>query len=542
VTKREPGPPHDRPATLLLAPPGQSLRRIAKTRNRVLLSRPKICHQVPMAGGGEAARYFDQDWEKVHAIGLVVVGIVAKAVEYSWSPRVVSRLEALIRSGEDEALFRVNPIKFAADKGMAEAEAIDLFLYAAAHGLFEMNWMLLCSYCGCVAESFSTMNRLHDHPHCNLCQVDLEAKLDDYIAVTFTASPQVRAIKFHQPEALSPEEYCFVYNVAPEGKGPDGRIFGAMIRDAMLGLSFLPPGAVTRFEFDIKPGLLLGWSPLTDAGFAFNVDAAAAPTEQTVRVRFTDSGCVPDSTTLTPGRLVLEVESAVSYRSIFGISLIPPEINIFDRPPLKYDPFLSGSRLLTTQTFRNLFRSQVIEATEGIGVRDLTLLFTDLKGSTELYDRIGDLNAYSQVQRHFERLLDVTVRHNGAVVKTIGDAIMAAFVTPSDAVGAAIKMRSEIERLNEARAARDFILKIGIHRGPSIAVTLNDRLDYFGQTVNIASRVEHLAEGDEICLTEEVYDAPGVADLLTPYAKRRDHSHLKGVQQDVAVFRIQGAA
>jgi class 3 adenylate cyclase len=88
------------------------------------------------------------------------------------------------------------------------------------------------------------------------------------------------------------------------------------------------------------------------------------------------------------------------------------------------------------------------------------------------------------VQRHFERLLDVTVRHNGAVVKTIGDAIMAAFVTPPDAVSAALKMRSEIERLNEARAARDFVLKIGIHRGPSIAVTLNDRLDYFGQTVN----------------------------------------------------------
>jgi class 3 adenylate cyclase len=101
----------------------------------------------------------------------------------------------------------------------------------------------------------------------------------------------------------------------------------------------------------------------------------------------------------------------------------------------------------------------VIEATEGIGVRDLTLLFTDLKGSTELYDRIGDLNAYSQVQCHFERLLDVTVRHNGAVVKTIGDAIMAAFVTPPDAVSAALKMRSEIERLNEARAARDRLLR-----------------------------------------------------------------------------------
>ena len=73
------------------------------------------------------------------------------------------------------------------------------------------------------------------------------------------------------------------------------------------------------------------------------------------------------------------------------------------------------------------------------------MLFTDLKDSTALYDRIGDLSAYSQVQRHFERLLDVTVRHNGAVVKTIGDAIMAAFVTPADAVSAALEMRDEIE-------------------------------------------------------------------------------------------------
>lgn len=456
-----------------------------------------------------------------------------------WSPRVISRLEALIRSSEDEGLFRVNPIKFAADKGIAEAEAIDLFLHATAQGLFEMNWMLLCSHCGCVTESFGAMNKLHDHHHCNLCRTDLDAKLDDYVAVTFTVSAQIRPIKFHYPENLSAHEYTFVYDVAPEGKGPDGRIFLAFMRDATLAVNYLPPGAMTRFEVDVKPGLLLGWSPLTDAGFAFTVDAAAAPRDQTVRIRFSGDGCDPDTVTIAPGKLTLEVESTVGHRSILGISLIPPGIDPNNRPPLTYDPFLSGNRLLTTQTFRNLFRSQVIEATEGIGVHDLTLLFTDLKGSTALYDRIGDLNAYSQVQRHFERLLDVTVRHNGAVVKTIGDAIMAAFVTPADAVSAALDMRNEIERLNETRPSRDFILKIGLHRGPSIAVTLNERLDYFGQTVNIASRVEHLAEGEEICLTEEVYVSPGVADLLKPYATKRDQAHLKGVHQEMGIFRIQ---
>ena len=156
-----------------------------------------------------------------------------------------------------------------------------------------------------------------------------------------------------------------------------------------------------------------------------------------------------------------------------------------------------------TQTFRDFFRSEVIRATEGIAVRDITVLFTDLKGSTALYERIGDLNAYVQVQRHFEQLIDVTVRHQGAVTKTIGDAVMAAFLTPTDALRAALEMREAVEQLNRDRPQRDFILKIGIHKGASIAVTLNERLDYFGQTVNIAARVQHLAGGDEICLTED---------------------------------------
>ena len=194
-----------------------------------------------------------------------------------------------------------------------------------------------------------------------------------------------------------------------------------------------------------------------------------------------------------------------------------------------------------TQAFRDNFRSEVIRAAEGIAVRDVTLLFTDLKGSTALYERIGDLNAYMQVQRHFERLLDVTVRRNGAVNKTIGDAVMAAFPTPADAVIAALEMREAAEELNRERPQRDFILKIGIHRGAAIVVTLNDRLDYFGQTVNIASRVQNLAGGDEICLTEEVRQAPGVEAALAGYPVRAAEAELRGVDQTTPVYFI-GAA
>ncbi len=74
-----------------------------------------------------------------------------------WSPRVVSRLEALIRSGDDAALFRVNPLTFTKERGLDEAEAVDLFLHAAAHALFEMDWLLICPRCACAVESFAKL-------------------------------------------------------------------------------------------------------------------------------------------------------------------------------------------------------------------------------------------------------------------------------------------------------------------------------------------------------------------------------------------------
>ena len=115
---------------------------------------------------------------------------------------------------------------------------------------------------------------------------------------------------------------------------------------------------------------------------------------------------------------------------------------------------------------------------------------------------------------------------------------MAAFMKPVDAVKAALAMRSEIARFNAARTEPDLILKIGLHRGAAIAVTFNDRLDYFGQSVNIAARVEALANGGDICLTREVHDAPDVQTILAPYLVSTAPARLKGVHDEVPVWRI----
>src|SRR5690606_24586050 len=167
-------------------------------------------------------------------------------------------------------------------------------------------------------------------------------------------------------------------------------------------------------------------------------------------------------------------------------------------------PFLTAKHLLSNQTFRDLYRTDTLDVNQRLKITSLTFLFTDLRGSTELYERVGDLVAFDIVQSHFEVLNEIVAAEAGAVVKTIGDAVMATFPTPDRAVAAALRMREAMQRLNDERGGEDLLLKIGVHEGPCIAVSMNERQDYFGQTVNIASRVQGLASSHLIFATEAV--------------------------------------
>src|SRR5207302_4298905 len=194
-------------------------------------------------------------------------------------------------------------------------------------------------------------------------------------------------------------------------------------------------------------------------------------------------------------------------------------------------PFLTAKRLLTNQTFRDIYRTDTIDPDQRLKITSLTFLFTDIKGSTELYDRVGDLVAFDLVRQHFRVLPEIVAAEAGAVVKTNGDAVMATFPTPNRAVAAALRMREAMRSLNAQRGREDLLLKIGIHEGPGLAVVLNDRQDYFGQTVNIASRVQGLAMSRSIFATGSVVEHPNTTSLLsrngvTPLPQQRQ---LRGI-------------
>jgi class 3 adenylate cyclase len=214
--------------------------------------------------------------------------------------------------------------------------------------------------------------------------------------------------------------------------------------------------------------------------------------------------------TLPGGKIVFELENRTPKRSSVWILLVPQDVH---PPRLEFETFLSGKRLLTDPTFRELFGDEALEESQNIGIKNITFLVSDLKGSTALYDAVGDVQGYHLVRRHFAALTRAVAGHCGAVVKTIGDEVMATFADPVDAVSAAIDIAREVEEMNRSLSER-LCLKMGIHGGHCLLVTLNNRLDYFGQTVNIAYRLLRLAGGGELCLSNDICGNPRVTDLL----------------------------
>ncbi|HZA92252.1 MAG TPA: DUF5939 domain-containing protein [Gemmatimonadales bacterium] len=452
-----------------------------------------------------------------------------------WSPRVVSRLETLIRTDDDAALFRINPFTFANQRGLEQDEAVDLFLHATALGMFEMDWLLICPRCACAVESFARLRAVLRRFRCPECHNEYEAAMDDFIAIYFTVSPQICTIRYHAPETLDPFDYMFVFKGVREGRKPDGQPYLDSVRSALRGLSFLEPGGTTTLAFEAPEGTLFGISSDTEAGFLLRVGNKASLEPQRLRLTYVGTNYQPDEAVVAPGPVVLEVANPTSRR---GILAILQAGSCDDDALLHFDPYLTGKHLLTSQTFRSLFRSEVVGGAQGLAIRDIAILFTDIRGSTALYQRIGDLNAFQLVQQHFDLLRETTVRHGGAIVKTIGDAVMAAYPDASAAVGAALDMLGAIERFNKDQPERPVLLKIGIHHGAAIAVTLNDELDYFGQTVNIASRVQEMADAAEIWITEAVWRYPGAEALLEPYSAEPRTAEFHGIEEPMTVVRI----
>ena len=454
----------------------------------------------------------------------------------SADPDAAAAVERHVREASDRDLSRINVLEFAARYGLDEERAIAAFLHSARLGLFDLAWNVLCPGCGGVLDSSASLKTVDRERYaCALCAAGYEPSLDEMVEVAFTVSPRVRRIAAHTPNTLPFFEYFrqIFWSSGIEIPADFEQLLGRVTLDSLE----LPAGEKALLSLQLPAQFLIIFDPVTHAAHFLDVKGEPTQERQNLTVVFNNVHAPTGTLQLRPGPLRLVLENGTDMRVLPGIWIAGDALHDLLG---KRKKFLTAKRLLTNQVFRDIYRTGTMEIDQRLKITSLTFLFTDLKGSTELYERVGDLVAYDLVRAHFKVLNDVVSAEAGAVVKTIGDAVMATFPSPDRAVAAALRMRDAMQALNAQRGGEDVLLKIGIHEGACLAVTLNDRLDYFGQTVNIAARVQGLAMTRSIFATQSVVENPASREILraaglVPVSQRYA---LKGISDEFTVYEI----
>jgi class 3 adenylate cyclase len=449
----------------------------------------------------------------------------------------VDAMEHLIREGTDRDLCRVNVLDFASASAVDVENAIAAFLHASRLGLFDLSWTMICPGCAGVLDEGSTLKSFNrDIYHCSLCASGYDQPtLDDMVEVTFTVSPRIRKIAAHDPDTLTVVEYfrqIFWTSAIDLPDALDDR-FGEFTMETLE----LPPGEKALLSLQLPQEFVIVFDPVTHGTQFIDVKGEPTKERQSLTMVFNAHYAPTGTVEMRNGPLRLTLENQSSRRILPGVWVANHALH---ETLNKRKPFLAAKRLLTNQTFRDIYRADTMDVGQRLKITSLTFIFTDLKGSTELYEKVGDLVAYDLVRHHFDILYEIVSSEGGAVVKTIGDAVMATFQTPDRALTAALRMRDAMQEINTERGNEDLLLKIGIHEGPCLAVTSNDCQDYFGQTVNMAARVQGLAKTRSIFATKPIVDDAEASRVLREWGLHpvKQRAALRGIADDQVVYEI----
>ena len=421
--------------------------------------------------------------------------IEASGHGHGLAPRLVDDLF----SRQEVDLMRIRPLALAKRWGVAARQAIELCLEATRAGLLTLRWSLLCPRCRVAKAEAASLDALPKGAHCPTCNIDYGRDFAKNVELAFAPAPAVRTIV--------EGEYCLF--------GPLSMPHVKMQVTLAAGERRVLPGRLApgpyRFR-TLEPGL-----------------------QQDVEV----DGAVP-AFALRDDAIALGPLAPFGSLEIANETARPRTLVIEERRWI--DDALTAERVSTLQAFRDLFSQEVLRPGDEVAIEHVTLMFTDLRASTALYGRIGDASAYGLVRDHFAFLAAIVRRHDGAIVKTIGDAIMAAFHRPQDALAAAVAIQREVAEFNRSHQQTPIAIKLGLNAGPLIAVTLNDRLDYFGSTANMAARLQGESEGGDIVLSEDFAKDPRLAELLAGLPAEHAQALFKGFEKPVGFVRLRPVA
>ena len=399
--------------------------------------------------------------EGLHARGLDKVG--------------VDKLLDWIRTGDEQDLHRIQMRERARAWQVDEDELLRICLHATRDGLLELSWDLVCPHCRGVTEQTTTLGVLPAGGNCEVCQIDFGSDALDAVEITFHVHPSIRDVPKRTYCSAEPatKDHIRLQQVLKPG-------------ERRAETPALPPG---RYRMRLQGSKQYGYLDVKPPTQSVEVEAD-------VVWRASDEPIEHEATATQAIQLVNDADEEKMF--------------IIERSQWN-DIALRPGKLLSFQDFRDLFSEEYLAADVQLAIGEQTILFTDMVGSTAMYRERGDPAAFVEVKKHFVQVFKIIAKHRGAVVKTIGDAAMGAFNSPLDAVKAAKAIHDHFHAAQHDSLAR---LRISLHTGPCIAVRLNTELDYFGNTVNLAAKLQALCETWQIAMSETTYGSPGVAEWI----------------------------
>ncbi|MCA9682872.1 MAG: hypothetical protein KC457_11795 [Myxococcales bacterium] len=384
----------------------------------------------------------------------------------------IDRLIEHVRTADDAELERLQVLPLARRWGLETEELLTCCLHATREALLDLSWEVICPHCRGPRTRANTLGDVPITDSCEACDLAFRTDGENALEVVFRVHPAIRDIPVVAYCSAEPARKSHIEIQQRLEPGERRVLATAQSPDAYR---IRVRGREDATLLDVADGCeQSSWAWSVDQPLPATLRLGPEPT-----LELSNGGDAP---------ILVSVE-----RRVWSADALRP------------------GHLFSLQEFRDLFSQEYLDVDIQLAVGEQTIVFSDMVGSTKFYETRGDPEAFVEVKRHFTEVYEEVRVHHGAVVKTIGDAAMGAFSNPLDGLKASAAI---LRRFGPHRQDTPVRLRMSLHCGSCIAVNLNSGIDYFGSTVNLAAKLQALAEDGQIAMSGRIYQAPGVREYL----------------------------
>lgn len=382
-----------------------------------------------------------------------------QAVAQGADPRAMATIGEWLRTAPTPELARIRPIALARRLQLPVNVVVDACFYAGAVGLLSPVWDVLCPTCRVPSSMQETLKALRDHGNCEVCRVRFALDLSTSIELVFRIHPSLRDAQ--------PETWC----ISSPAHTPH---VVAQVRVG-VGERTVVDLAVPEGSY-VLTGRTLGWSR----------PVRVRPHAPTTRWELTLSSPPSSSSSsmvLGEGRQLLELHNDTDRAQLVRLERTTPRDDVF-----------TASRALSSPLFKRLYPHEVLADDAMVRVGSVIILIVE-----PVFAQRADVDI-EQLYSLYRRIDEVVTRHEGAVVRLHGDGVLSVFHDAAAAVQAVTALRTS-----------SVAIRAALHRGAAGAVTLNERLDYFGTSIQEAIALVARARGGELLVSDAVADERSLA-------------------------------